>query len=177
MNKSKQEVYQEEYTRQLQEFKDKDLSAEYPEEITKPGHILVRFLKVKPEIKRKSNLDLIVPDGIGGLKDANEIIGAEIVNLAKVVKASADSKYKKGDIVVFPFNSVQGYVENPEAKLYRDSQRASADAKPPEDKRLEVPAIEVYYKRYMYKKMKNYRPDESDRLTYCISDLEPLGRQ
>lgn len=174
----------ESYTDQLEAFKsDKSYFSKYPEKITKKEHALVRFFNYNPNTgvdltkeQKKFRESLIVPGSKPGDKESSaaKVLNVQVINMAKVIKAGPDSKFKAGDIVSISYEKVRGEHKNPEMELYLKSLSMKGDAAPipPADTRPTIPNIERHMARYMYKDINTVDVTEEDRLTYLIPDLE-----
>ena len=181
------------YKEQLADFRqDNSYFSEYPETITKPEHALLRFFEFRPKVskeltkkEKKFREALIIPGSKPGDKETVGAfsVGAQVTNIAKVIKASKDSKFKSGDIVILGYEKVRGSHENGELTAYMRAQAAkstggqSLDIIPPEDFRKRIPNIERHLARFMYKNANHNEIQPQDRLTYLIPDLEILTKE
>jgi len=166
---SKNKSYGEQLLKGIVDFKnDKSIEEEYSTiQITSQEGVLVRFFKFIP----KKASEILIPDMHGNHVKEIGFLDTVLTPIAKVLKDSED--HKAGDLVIVPFERVQGEMNNPEWQLFEQALQAKGvEAIEPEDKRRKIPIIEAMWRDYMFVRPWIYTPEDSDRITYLLPKYE-----
>lgn len=136
--------------------------------VTDPDHVLIRFLKFVPPVSG----NVLIPSMDGGFVKGLQHIHSRLTPICKVIKSGSD-KFKEGDILVVADEKVSGELDNPAWQLYEQSLNSKGvEAIEPEDSRRKIPAIELMWSSYIFKRPWMYTPEDEDRITFLLPTYE-----
>ncbi len=147
---------------------DKSIEQEYDSiSINSKEDVLVRFYKFVP----KKASEIMIPDMYGNMTKEIGFLDTVLTPIAKVLKDTEE--HKAGELIIVPFERVQGEINNPEWQLFEQALQAKGvEAIEPEDKRKKIPIIEAMWRDYMFVRPWIYSPEEKDRITYLLPKYE-----
>lgn len=103
-----------------------------------------------------------------------------VLPIGKIIKVgdSVENKnIKEGSVVLLPTSEVEGYEKNPEFMYYLQFSEAKG-MDPAFDKfeiPQELPAIQVNWKRHMFKHWDNLELDEEDMMTFLLPETKVMA--